>query len=67
MLFPLAAALVQPAFKDFESLRLDAAGAHAALLLRCDEMAILEELHMLDDGGERHIQRQCDLAYGFRA
>ena len=24
-------------------------------------------LHMLDDGGKCHIQRQCDLAHGLRA
>jgi len=67
MLFPLAAALVQPAFKDFQGFRLDPAGAHAALLLRGDELAIFQELHMLDNGGERHVEGQRNLAYGFRA
>ena len=55
MLFPLAAALVQPTLKGFEGFRLDPAGAHAALFLRGDELAIFQELHMLDNGGERHV------------
>ena len=67
MLFPLAAALIQPTFKCLERFRLDPAGAHAALLLRGDELAIFQKLYMLDNGGERHVQRRCDLTYGFRA
>ena len=54
MLFPLAAALVQPALKGFEGFRLDPAGAHAALFLRGDELAIFQELHMLDDDHQLH-------------
>ena len=67
MLFPLAAALVQPTLKRLERFRLDPAGAHAALLLRGDEMAFLKKLHMLHNGGQGHVQGRCDFAYGFRA
>ena len=67
MLFPLAAALVQPALKDFQGFRLDPTGAHAALFLRDDELAIFQELHMLDNGGERHVERKGYLAHGFWA
>lgn len=67
MLFPLAAALVQPALKDFQGFRLDPAGAHAALFLRGNELAIFQELHMLDNGGKRHVEGQRYLAHGLGA
>lgn len=67
MLFPLAAALVQPALKGLERFRFDPAGSHAALFLRSDELAIFQKLHVLHDGGEGHVQWCCDLADGFRA
>jgi len=65
MLFPLAAALVQPTLKSLERFRLDPAGAHAALFLRGDELAIFQKLHMLHNSCEGHVQWRSDLAYGF--
>ncbi len=67
MLFPLAAALVQPALKSFEGFRLDPAGAHTALFLRGDELAVFQKLHMLDNSGECHVEGQRNLAHGFWA
>ena len=66
MLFPLAAALIQPTLKSLERFWPDPAGAHTALFLRGDELAVFQKLHMLDNGGECHVQRRCDLADGFR-
>lgn len=66
MLFPLAAALVQPALKGLERFRLNPAGAHAALFLCGDELAIFQKLHMLNNGGQSHVQWRRDLADRFR-
>ena len=63
MLLPLQAALVQPALEGFQRFRPDLAGAHPALFLRGTELASLEQLDMLNDGGEGHAERPGDLAH----
>ena len=40
-----------------EARRFDAAGAHAADLLRCDEAAFFEDMQVLNDRGQGDVER----------
>jgi len=54
---PKAAAIRNPFFDEGKSLRLDLAGADASDLFGTHEAALFQNLQVLDDGSQRHVQR----------
>ena len=48
--------ILDPLIQERESLWLDATGADAACFLRSDEVAFLEDLQVLDYGGQSDIK-----------
>ena len=52
-----------PALGGAEGRLVDAARARAAELARADQDARLQNLDVLQDGGQRHVQRPAELAY----
>ena len=60
--FPEGALCGQPCFDGGERLLLDGAGPHAALFARPDPAAVLEEVDVLHEGRQRHVERLRQLA-----
>src|SRR5215469_13653826 len=56
-----------PVLRGAERGWVDAAGARTADLLRADQAASLQHLHVLEHRGQRHVQRPAELAHRSRA
>lgn len=57
LLLKRRAPVSQPAGGGGQSRRIDAAGSHATDLLCVNKRALLEQLKMLHDGGQAHVER----------
>jgi hypothetical protein len=64
---PERTAVVDPLFGNGEALGLNAAGADSPNFFGVDEPAFFENLQMLNDGGQRDVERFRQTRNGYRA